>query len=928
MAGMAQAVSVNDHTASDAGGMANYWDSSNQMQSVVSLYWQSNGSGCTGTLINSRTVLTAAHCVVNNDNVINNTDLPTQIRFSPDASISNINDRAISGIVAHPLFKTENNNTAGGDLALISLATPVTTVPVIRLIRPSDPQPIVGSLVTIAGYGYASNGSGNDIVTDNKRRIAQTNIGSTHKAEASDVFAVYQAQFRDPNSPASPDKFGLSTLGVPVPSKQGSNGAGDSGGPLFLVMPDGSLMQIGTVMGTPDERDGGYGITTVWTSTVWYTNWLDANNPLRNTSVASGNHVWSDALAWTDTQGRHSIPNNADGSFSGRGQSGRYYQVKLNSPGTLTVDIDPTTDSLTVAGTGTVLSVPNSRTLNVLTDTQLQNGKITLTGVLNTTSFSMSGGQLTGTGRLTASNGATVTSGVIAPGTSTAIGTLSIAGNYMQSAGTTFVVRADGATSDRLAVTGTATLLGGTLLAMSGGSFRPDTNYNFLTTSNGLSGNFSRVGTDMIFLDPMVKTSATDASLSVTRNATPFSTAASANSTGVARAIDTLGWNSALYANIANSNTIQATHKLTLLSGESFASTTSVLMDQTHNLRNTLVMRTRRGVDPKTALVSTTALTDEVGDHWRNPLMMRTQYIPDGDRAETLADKSRTSRGSDESTAVVSPAAWAQVSGSWGKLASNNGMASANTSSRGIMAGIERQFDNRWFGGVAASFNHSDIGINDRQASGKTDSYGIALYGGTSTGQWQFRAGTSYTQHHIDSRRALAFHGYADTLTTSYHAHTTQVFGEIGYATNVDSINLEPFFNLAFASTSLGAFQENGGEAALAGRANTQNQTFSTTGLRAASHVDLSSGSKLTLTGALGWQHAIGNTTPSSQLTLLAGGSSFSVSGTPIARDSLNLETGIIMAIGKSSQLSLTYSSLWAKYAQDQTLQAQWRMQF
>jgi hypothetical protein len=61
----AHAIVINDQAAAAAGGIANYYDSSNQFPNVVSLFGVSGpetGSQCTGSLINSRTIVTAAHC--------------------------------------------------------------------------------------------------------------------------------------------------------------------------------------------------------------------------------------------------------------------------------------------------------------------------------------------------------------------------------------------------------------------------------------------------------------------------------------------------------------------------------------------------------------------------------------------------------------------------------------------------------------------------------------------------------------------------------------------------------------------------------------------------------------------------------------------------------------------------------------------------
>ena len=74
----ARAIVINDQEAAAVGGIANYYDQNNQFPNVGSL-----NSGCTGSFINSRTVLTAAHCLYNSKTGQPITNL-TGVSFVPD----------------------------------------------------------------------------------------------------------------------------------------------------------------------------------------------------------------------------------------------------------------------------------------------------------------------------------------------------------------------------------------------------------------------------------------------------------------------------------------------------------------------------------------------------------------------------------------------------------------------------------------------------------------------------------------------------------------------------------------------------------------------------------------------------------------------------------------------------------------------------
>jgi fibronectin-binding autotransporter adhesin len=112
--------------------------------------------------------------------------------------------------------------------------------------------------------------------------------------------------------------------------------------------------------------------------------------------------------------------------------------------------------------------------------------------------------------------------GNIAPGNS--IGTLNVNGNYTQAAGSTYTVETNAAgQSDLINVTGTATLLGGTVKVLAAlGSYSPSTTYTIVNTTGGVTGTFAGVTDNLPFLDASLIHNPSTVQLNLARNDLTF----------------------------------------------------------------------------------------------------------------------------------------------------------------------------------------------------------------------------------------------------------------------------------------------------------------------------------------------------------------------------------------------------------------------
>ncbi|MDR6954619.1 outer membrane autotransporter protein [Ancylobacter sp. 3268] len=497
----------------------------------------------------------------------------------------------------------------------------------------------------------------------------------------------------------------------------------------------------------------------------------------------------------------------------------------------------------------------------------------------------LDGATLGGHGTVGSGSGSVVTlaqGGRLSPGNS--IGTLTVNGNLVVQPGASFLVEVDpGSTDgDLVHVTGDATLNGGAVIQVGPeGNFQPSAIYTILAVDGTLSGRFDSVRSGFAFLDADLAYdyAAGTIGLELERNDVDFAAdAVTRNQIATANAVESIraAAQSPVYHAVLqlpdDPAVIQA--GLDQLSGEIHASAQSVLMQNSHFLRDAVAGRLRAAFGGVAAPTS--------------PVMAY-----EGGAVKALpAD---TERG----------AFWAYGFGSWGGFAGTGNAASVNNDVGGVFMGADAPVLESWRLGVMAGYSSASFDIDDRSSSGDGTDWHVGLYGGTQQGPVGVRLGLAYTWSEIETARAVAIPGFSDQLNGDYDAGTFQAFGDVGYRIDLGVASFEPFAGLAYVSVDTDGFTEQGGAAALSAAGQDMETTFTTLGLRASTALSLGSGD-VVLSGALGWRHAFGDVVAASTL-VFAGSENFTVAGVPIAEDAAVVEAGLAVSLSEAATLGLAY---------------------
>jgi len=304
----------------------------------VGMFFRADGFVCTGTLINPRTVLFAAHCVNDRQPTDYNPDnIPAAFSFNVDA-LPGFQNWFANNFASNPDLAVFNINRIffdqrslqdalglgfiEADIALASLDTPAAGIPTWAVLFSTLPAPDAIDPVTGTGYhvnitGYGGTGNAFEGAVegvDFRRRAAENMLGGLFSLDDRDnvIFGpgpdsfpqnLYQLDFDSQDRSAT---FDFNVYRDDALPNEGTTAGGDSGGPLILDAANNTLSNEDLVIGVlsggsrffEDQPFSSLGTTSFYQPLSLYWQYIAQTNPYRYVGSVAGDGNWEDEDHW------------------------------------------------------------------------------------------------------------------------------------------------------------------------------------------------------------------------------------------------------------------------------------------------------------------------------------------------------------------------------------------------------------------------------------------------------------------------------------------------------------------------------------------------------------------------------------------------------------------------------------------------------
>jgi autotransporter-associated beta strand protein len=549
---------------------------------------------------------------------------------------------------------------------------------------------------------------------------------------------------------------------------------------------------------------------------------------------------------------------------------------------------------LVKAGVGTLdLTAVNTYT----GDTMVNQGALFVDGSIASANTTVQSGALIGGHGMIGGN--LSNSGIVAPGNSP--GTLTVSGNYTQSAAGTLFIEVGGLAPgqhDLLAVGGSAQLAGTLqLVRLNNFKFNMGDSVTFLTAAQGVSGTFSTVsnpfstgtmiGAQVVYGPNSVSLTAVQESFSDLVNAVTGGSHLMKNESNVGLALD----NSIndrnltkLFNRLDNESLIAVINDLVRISPDSLTSSFQTAISGTHVQGSNLQHRMANLASGATGFDS-------------------TQFTMNGGNSQAFAGPSgdigllEGPDGKSGKNMVLAPTpdnrwgAFITGAGEWTDVGDTSSARGYDLTNAGFTLGVDFKATDHLAIGVAAGYDYTSV---DLASNGRVtvDGAKLALYGTYFAGGFYVDTAVQGGYNNYDSRRA----GIDGEARSSMNGGLLNVLFGTGYDFNIGAFKIGPTANFGYTYLGLNSAQEHGSLAPL--DFPRQHEESITSAFGAKASYDWKIG-HVTVRPELRaqWQHEYGITDYAFAARFDgSGGAGFTVQGPAIGRDSMLLGAGFAIA--------------------------------
>jgi autotransporter-associated beta strand protein len=515
---------------------------------------------------------------------------------------------------------------------------------------------------------------------------------------------------------------------------------------VLAIDNSGALTLSGDVSGGGSLHQNGTGVTTL-AGSASHTGETAVN---AGTLRANSANRFSSASAVTVAAGAVLDANDFEQTIASLAGAGL---VALGR-GQLTLDnAASTTFSGTIAGSGGLTLVAGTQTLSGASSytgaTIIEGGTLVVDGsILSSSSVTVAAGaSIAGSGWIPS----TTVNGTLSPGNSP--GTLTIDGSLVMGEGSLYLAEVQGAVSDRVNVSGAASLAGTLRLVPLGGSYLFAAPYTLLSAAGGLGGTtFATVDTSASFGDGIAADIAyTDSEVLLTLRPNMLAsigTGHSANSHAVASGIDaavSAGADASLLFAIYDLSAAAIPAAVNQLSGEVHTAAPAMATSAAGQFLGTMLDGSGTG------------------------RLAGSPHGPDGAAGFTAGLPSRQDEPGRRGFDPARFSLWGATFGSTGRAGGDRALGSANLdlSNAHIAVGADIRLGSNTVAGGAVATGRSHASLSGGLGTVQADVFQAGLYGRTTLGTVNLAAALGYARLDIDTTRAIPALGRTG-VTASY----------------------------------------------------------------------------------------------------------------------------------------------------------------